>query len=199
MTANRQHIRTFIALPLPSDWIDALVSVVEQLKAQVPAGVRWVDVGGVHLTLRFLGNTDPDLAPRIVDGLSRKLTPAPAPTLSLSGLGTFPPRREPRVIWAGVAGNLDPLLEMYRRTELLVESLGWPPERRPFRPHLTLGRVRDRSHEVQRQQVLDAVATTPVPATSLWTPDIVRLYQSVLTPGGAIYTSLGDVPLVGTN
>ncbi len=190
-----ENIRTFIALPLPPDWIESLGGVMRQLAMRVPAGVRWVDPSGMHLTLRFLGNTNTAQVPGLIAGLRRELAGAATPKLALSGLGTFPPQGNPRVIWAGVSGQLDHLTNLQRGAESAVTSLGWPAEQRPFRPHLTLGRIRNRASEAQRRAVLDTIAGIEVPGCSIWRPDHVRLYQSVLTPQGPIYSGLGDIAL----
>ena len=195
MTASGETIRTFIALPLPADWTEALGYVISELQNAMPSGVRWVDPSGIHLTLKFLGPTDPNLADRIIAALDRQFDAPAVPQLTLAGLGTFPPARNPRVIWAGVSGDPATLDALHQRAEDAAVGLGWPAENRPFRPHLTLGRVRDRVSARQRQAIADVVARSVLPAASLWRPDIVRLYRSELTPRGAIYTSLGDIKI----
>ena len=195
MSGDTEMLRTFIALPLPRTWIDALASVIEELSELVPSGVRWVDPNGIHLTLRFLGSTEPGVVPRIVDGLRRDFSHAAPPELTLAGLGTFPPRRNPRVVWAGVSGQMDFLSGLHTLTEALVGSLGWASEGRPFRPHLTLGRMRDRASDAQRRRLLEVISAAEIPRTPPWRPGQVRLYRSLLTPSGPIYSSLGDVEL----
>ncbi len=197
MSAARERVRTFIALPLPPQWSTALCQTMGRLAADIPAGVRWVKPAGIHLTLRFLGDTDAALAPAIVAGLERGLTGLTAPELSLSGLGTFPAGRQPRVIWAGVAGQPDELAELHRAAESVAAALGWRPEGRPFRPHLTLGRVRERVSDAQRRGILAAIGKAELPDGMTWKFDTVRLYRSELTPQGAIYSSLGEVMLAG--
>ena len=187
--------RTFIALPLPADWQCALAAVIEQLSQAVPQGMRWTAPGNIHLTLRFLGDTDAAAVQEIMARLRQSLPGIAAPELSLCGLGTFPAGREARVIWAGLAGNLERLAELRRAAESVVVSLGWPAERRPFRPHLTLGRRRDGASDGARRAVARALAAASIPPASVWRPDVVRLYRSVLTAQGPIYTSLGEVKI----
>lgn len=187
--------RTFVALPLPADWQCALAAVIEDLAQAAPQGVRWTSPANIHLTLRFLGDTDPAAVPELIGRLRQSATGMTAPELSLCGLGTFPARREPRVIWAGLSGDLERLEELHRIAESAALALGWPAERRPFRPHLTLGRLRDRASDGARRAVRDAVAAAVIPPASLWRPDAMRLYRSVLTPHGPIYTSLGEVKI----
>ncbi len=196
MASDASFIRTFVALPLPAAWIEALESAIAELKLASDGNVRWVRPDGIHLTLRFLGSTDPSMKPRILDGLRGRLVGATVPELSLAGLGAFPAGRNPRVVWAGVTGDTEALNALHALTEGVATSLGWPPERRPFRPHLTLGRVRDRASASQRQRIAGAIAAVRVAAPlKPWRAEVIRLYQSELTPQGAIYTNLGEVDI----
>lgn len=188
-------LRTFIALPLPDDWVDALAAVMGDLRREIPGGVRWVNPSGIHLTMKFLGATDASLAPRVVNGLAEALEGVKGPALLLSGLGAFPSERNPRVVWTGIDGDADRLDELFRRVEDTATGLGWPKERRTFRPHLTLGRVREQATAAQRNLIADAVASTSLPVAPVWRVDTVRLYRSELTPQGAIYSSLGEVKI----
>ena len=195
MTTAPETLRAFIALPLPPDWTHALAEAICQLRRSIPAGVRWADPSGIHLTLKFLGPTDANAVPGIVKALIAQMASATPPLLSLSGLGTFPAGRNPRVLWAGVSGDLAALQGLQQRAEAAAAGLGWPPEKRPFRPHLTLGRVRDHTPGQRRQAIAQAVANANLPPATGWQPHTVRLYRSVLTPRGAIYTSLGEVAI----
>ena len=195
MTIGSETLRTFIALPLPEEWIGQLAATIEELSRALPSGVRWVSPEGIHLTLKFLGPTDARIVPRILDAVTHNFADCSSPLLSLSALGTFPAGRNPRVIWAGVSGGSESLEDLHRRAELAVHHLGWSKDGRPFRPHLTLGRVRDRVNARQRQAISDAVARARLPAVRSWCPDTVRLYRSVLTPRGAQYSSLGEVQI----
>ena len=193
MTIGSETLRTFIALPLPDEWIGVLAETIEDLSRALPTGVRWVSPAGIHLTLKFLGPTDSRIVPRILDAITEDFADASSPVLSLSALGTFPASRNPRVIWAGVSGGTEGLEDLHRRAEHAVSGLGWSQDGRPFRPHLTLGRVRDRVNARQREAISHAVARARLPAFRSWRPDTVRLYRSVLTPRGARYSSLGEI------
>ena len=205
---NPEPVRAFIALPLPPEWTAALATTVAQLRSSIPAGVvRWANPEGIHLTLQFLGNTDALLIPDIIAALTRHLTgpmsgptavPAP-PVLTLSGLGAFPSGDRPRVIWAGVSGDLHALAALRQSVVNATAGLGWPDDKRPFRPHLTIGRVRDNATPARRRAVAHAIAArvsagSPPPARP-WTANAVRLYRSVLAPAGAVYTSLAEVKI----
>ena len=195
MSTASETLRTFIALPLPEEWIRQLAETIAMLSRPMPAGVRWVSPDGIHLTLTFLGPTDSRIVPRILDAVAENFAEASPPVLALSSLGTFPSGRNPKVIWAGVSGGSESLDDLHRRAEQSVSGLGWSADGRPFRPHLTLGRVRDRVTPRQRQAISDAVTRARLPAIRSWRPDTVRLYRSVLTPRGARYSSLGEVQI----
>lgn len=188
--------RTFIAIPLPADWQCALSAVMGQLASSTsPDVVRWSDPSNIHLTLRFLGATDPAAVPDIIARLRQSVPGMTPPALSLSGLGTFPARRQPRIVWAGMAGDLEMVGKLQSVAENTAAALGWPAETRPFRPHLTLGRVRDRASPNQRQSLLRAIAAAAIPPASIWHPHAVRLYRSILTPHGPVYTNLGEAKI----
>ena len=195
MTTGSETFRTFIALPLPDEWIGQLGATIADLSRALPHGVRWVSPDGIHLTLKFLGATDSRAVPRILDAIAENFADASSPLLSLSVLGTFPGGRNPRVIWAGVSGGAEGLEDLHRRAEQAVSGLGWSMDGRPFRPHLTIGRVRDRINARQRQVISDTVSGARLPAIRSWRPDTVRLYRSVLTPRGARYSNLGEVQI----
>lgn len=195
MPDNPQTIRTFIALPLPHEWTATLAAIIAELNEKCPTGIRWVNPQGIHLTLKFLGATEPALAPRLVDSLATAFKDVEPPALMFSSLGTFPGGANPRVIWAGVSGDLDTLAELQVRVDGIAARFGWETERRPFRPHLTIGRVRDRVSPTQRRRIGETIPSVAIPPASRWLADTVRLYRSDLTPRGAIYTNLGEVKI----
>ena len=195
MTGDTETLRTFIALPLPTDWVRQLAETISELSRALPTGVRWVNPDGIHLTLKFLGATDALVVPKILTAVAENFDGSDPPMLTLAGLGTFPAGRNPRVIWAGVSGGVEGLADLNRRAEDSVDGLGWSRDTRPFRPHLTLGRVRDRVNPRQREAISDVVVAARLPAVHNWRPDTVRLYRSVLTPRGAQYSSLGEVQI----
>ncbi|MBK8902020.1 MAG: RNA 2',3'-cyclic phosphodiesterase [Anaerolineaceae bacterium] len=183
-----QKIRLFIAIDLPEVVKGALLSAAVllgqggQTGQRLPDGaVRWVKPEQLHLTLRFLGDTAVSQLPILQDQLTRLTAQHPAFHLRQNGLGAFPNRKRPRVVWAGLAGELAALQAMQAELEDRVVALGWPREERPFSPHITLGRVKD----VSRAQALNwqvALAELAIEVTA------VKLVQSELRPSGPVYT-----------
>ena len=200
MTGDSQsRLRLFVALDLPAGAKAALAATMGQLQSVIPAGVRWVNPAGIHLTLKFLGDTEAGLVPPLRAALREAAAAGdmmPFP-LHLDGLGVFPNPREPRGIYAGVGGDLDSLVRAQRRVEQASVRLGFPQEKRPFRPHLTLGRVRDGVAPAVRRQIGDTIARQAAALSPeyAWTAGEICLIRSHLTPQGAVYTTLGQAAL----
>lgn len=181
-------MRLFVALDLPAPVRDDLAAAQSRLRRGGHA-VRWASVAGLHLTLQFLGEADPGLAPALLAALAR--IPARDFTLRLGGLGAFPSLDRPRVIWAGLAGDLGPLAELQAAVVRATGPLGFIPEDRPFAPHLTLGRARQDGGGAQIQRLATALRAVAPPAPLAWPAGRPLLYESRSTPRGVVYTALG--------
>lgn len=181
-------MRLFIALHLPEEVRRALGAVQEQLRA-ADHPVRWADPQSMHLTLQFLGEAGEDLAAPLVAALAA-LQVSPI-ELELGRLGAFPNLREPRVVWASVGGDTDALAQLQAAVLAATAPLGFMPEERAFTPHLTLGRVRQEASLEQIQALGEAVANAPALAIVDWNAGEPALYESTLTPSGAVYRRLG--------
>jgi 2'-5' RNA ligase len=179
-------MRLFIALGLPQEVREELARLQGRLRG-LP--VRWADPAGVHLTLQFIGETPEASAPALLEALAG-LPAAPFP-LRLDGQGAFPNLRQPRVLWVGLGGDLTALGRLQAAVLAATAPLGFAPEARPFRPHLTLGRVRQDAGLEERRAVGRAVEGAAPPAPLSWQAGAPTLYQSTLTPAGAVYTPLG--------
>lgn len=195
MTGESQgRLRLFAAVDLPAEAKAALAATVGQLGELLPAGVRWVNPAGIHLTLKFLGEVDGGLVEPLLGALREAaagMDKAPFP-LHLEGLGVFPNEREPRVIWAGVGGDLDTLGRLQGLVERAAAALGFAEERREFRPHLTLGRVRDGVTLAARREMGSVVVeqSGALAPEYAWEVGEISLIRSVLTAQGAVYSTL---------
>jgi len=184
-------IRSFIAIDFPQETREKLAAIQEQLK-QSRAGVRWVKPAGIHLTLKFLGNILPAQVDDIAAAAAQVVGEDSPLTLCAGGLGAFPSQRKPRVIWVGLGGEIERLAKIQAGLEKALEPLGFAREGRGFRPHLTIGRVRDR-HRLQA--LIEAMSTLELPEFNSFDADEIILYKSDLRPTGAIYTKLHRMPL----
>jgi len=184
-------IRSFIAIELPEETIQNLAAIQEQLKGS-RARVRWVKPGSIHLTLKFLGNISPVQVDEIAAAAAQVVVDEPPLTLYAAGLGGFPSPRKPRVIWVGLGGEVERLVNIQAGLEKALEPLGFAQEGRGFRPHLTIGRVKDRRG---LQSLIEAISTQELPEFNSFDADEIILYKSDLRPTGAIYTKLHRMPL----
>ncbi len=183
-------MRTFIAVPLPQECHSLLAELQGKMRP-LGAEVRWVATPSIHLTLKFLGEIDPELVPKLVDSLRNSSAGESAFKLSLCGLGGFPSLRNPRVIWCGLSGDTGRLSALQSKVEQACAGLGFPPEERAFQPHLTLGRVQGKRN---LQGVLDYIRIAPA-FERVFDADRFHLYRSVLSPRGATYTVLDTIEL----
>ncbi len=133
-------MRLFVAINLPDDIRRGVWEAVEPLRAQ-PYPIRWVSAESLHLTLKFLGETAPEREGEIVAAVEAAVIGAKRFTLPVEGFGVFPSRSRPRVAWVGCAA-VPPLELLQDCVEREMERLGFSVEGRPFRPHVTIGRVR---------------------------------------------------------
>ena len=179
-------IRTFIAVELDAPMRDALAGLQEHIRRALDPPMRWVKPEGMHLTLKFLGQTPEDLVPSIADALDAAARRSRPFTIELGEPGGFPNIRRPRVLWAAVRGDLDALADLRQNVEEMVAPLGFPTEDRAFRPHLTLGRASgDVRIAPERWEAADLKADA-----AGQTVRHVALVKSDLGPGGARYTRL---------
>lgn len=175
-------IRAFIAIHLPQEVQIYLGDLADNLAGLVPhRSVRWVKPDRMHLTLRFIGETEKNLLPQLGQALDGIANQHQQFSLHLGGFGCFPNCNRPRVLWAGVDGELKAASRLKADIDAALEPLGWEGEDRPFRPHLTIGRVKD-SRAVSEQRWPNELTPLPIPA------DSIHLIESELTPNGPIYT-----------
>jgi len=192
--ASGDVLRLFVAVELGEEALRALASLQEALRREGLDGLRWVRPEGVHLTLKFLGETPADRVPRIEAALGEAVSSVPAHVLRLDGLGTFGGRRSPRVLWVGLQGDLEELQRLQRNVEAALAKAGFPREDRAFSPHLTLARVRPEAAASLGEPIARAMQVAPAPEASIAVRE-VSLMRSTLGPGGAVYDRLAVFPL----
>ena len=175
-------LRLFVALELPAPILAALEDVQRTLRDQMPArAVRWVRGEGIHLTLKFLGETPASQRDGIAAALETACAGQRPLALRAAGLGCFPTTARPRVVWVGLAGDLDRLADLQGAVEAALEPLGFPAEGRPFNPHLTLGRLKDAS-SAEIKAVGGVVEAAPPETIAAWTADAVCLMRASCVP-----------------
>lgn len=187
--------RLFIALPLPDLLRESIQQWQRAAQRLMPEGVRWTPAAQWHLTLRFLGDVDPDEVPPLVESLQVACAGQAPLRLSLEGFGCFPSPERPRVFWLGLAGQRTPLEELQAR--VLERTARWgQKEDRPFRAHLTVARIRDGS-PAARHGLSRVLPRLPALPSEVWVVDRVVLFRSQLHAEGAVHTALHECWLGG--
>ncbi len=144
-------------------------------------------MGNIHLTLKFLGEIDSGQNSKIIVRMGEVALRASPFSLAVKGIGAFPDRRQARVLWVGLAGDVDHLVSIQADLEKGLESIGFPRDRRSFSPHLTIGRSRRRIHPDSLKKALDTIGED---IFETFMVEQIGLYKSVLKPTGAEYTML---------
>jgi 2'-5' RNA ligase len=195
MPHNPEEIRSFIAIELPEEARSGLGKLRNELERVEQTFVKWVNPEGIHLTLKFLGSIPSKQVAEVgeaMEGATREISPF---HLEISGLGAFPNLKQPRVLWVGISGELDKLLGLQRNIDSALSPLGFTKEERPFMPHLTLARIRERASPGERRTFGELVVSTIFEDKYHIAVDAINLMRSQLTPAGAIYTRLSLVGL----
>ena len=195
MTSQGDRVRIFVSVGLSDEAREQLIDAVDRIRHQAPEGIQWAKPEGMHLTLKFLGNIAPTVLPPLYECLGPVGAKHGPFSLHLAGLGMFPNRKKPRVLWAGVDGDLAALSRLQQAAEEAIMFLGHAPEERPFRPHITLGRPRRSTSDAQRAHIGDMVASLPPPSPAGWDAQSIDVMRSELHPSGARYTVLYSAPL----
>ncbi len=185
-------MRTFIAIPLPDECRTMLDQLQQNLRVH-RADVRWVPASSIHLTLKFLGEVDPEIIPKLTESLENATKLQHGFALRLHGLGCFPNEKSPRVVWCGIDGDTGSLSRLQQQVETACDLSGFPPETRAFHPHLTLGRVKGKRN---LHPFIDCIKMGS-DLESSFTADHFNIYKSVLKPQGAVYAVLKTILLSG--
>ena len=194
--ASEERVRVFVAVELSNAVKAEFAGLAAAIDALGVRGVRTVRPEGIHLTLKFLGDVSVELVPEIeaaMDSAAGEIAPF---DLSLGDAGVFPNPRATRVLWVGVAGDLDSLGRLQQRVEGNLAELGFRPERRGFNPHITAGRVRDRVSNADRRRVTETLLSHEY-ARPLIHVESINLIRSILRPDGAVYEPIYGVSLGG--
>ena len=179
-------MRLFIALDLPGDVVRNLESFVARLKPS--ARIHWSPPANLHITTKFIGEFPENRLPELQAALSG-MPERPPIEVTVAKVGFFPNARSPRVFWCGIeAPGLEALAA---DTDAATSSVGVSKEERPFSPHLTLARIKER---VDLSPLHSAIAAAPSLDFGRFTARCFFLYRSQLRPTGSVYTKLAEFP-----
>ena len=185
--SEEKSIRSFLAVDPPQEIIDAIGMIQDRLRKNIQGDIRWVRPQGIHLTLKFFGTiSESDVAniSRVVENTTSTIAPF---TLGIKRVGAFPDVKRPRVLWLGLDGDIDVLIQLQKEMDKGFQECGFQKEDRTFRPHLTLARVKEPKGVIGLAKIVEK--SEDYKAGS-FTVSSLTLFKSELTPKGAIYTKL---------
>ncbi|MBI5059552.1 RNA 2',3'-cyclic phosphodiesterase [candidate division KSB1 bacterium] len=182
-------MRLFVAVDIPAAWKTDLAEI-ERAIGWLGRGVKWVDPQSMHLTLKFLGETDDRDLQIVRDQLTAACSDVPAFTMQMRGTGAFPAPNRPRVYWVGLKSG-DALITLNQKIETAMQAIGYPPEENPFKPHLTVARIKD---PIGKARQTDALLSYHVESEPVLVRDVL-LMRSHLAKEGARYEVVGRATL----
>ena len=194
MTDSEKNIRAFLAIDPPEDILQAMSRLQEKLKREISGRISWTKPQGQHLTLKFFGDISPEDVKIICSAVQNRVASGQSLNLKIEKMGVFPDARRPRVIWCGVTGDVEKLSGLQKQLDSDFAGIGFPAEDRPFRAHLTLGRIKDSRGLTGINEAL--VKYSAFAAGEFNCKELI-LFQSKLSPQGTIYTKLAEFALGG--
>jgi len=194
-------MRLFVAVELPQAWLDALARLVDEMQSALSKDdatrgvrVRWARSEGIHLTLKFLGETPESRLDAVLSALGQAVMAPPGIEVRLGRVGSFGDRPAPRVVWAGVEGDTRALQALAARIDTWLGAAGFEKDRRGLTPHLTLARLPDGLSQSQREQLAALTGRFQPPPLPPFSVEYVSLIRSYLGPGGARYERVAAFP-----
>jgi 2'-5' RNA ligase len=184
-------LRLFIAIPIPVDISRNLGNIILNLK-KTGADIKWVKPESIHITLKFLGETDEEKLFEITSAIESLGIKKAGLGVEVKGIGFFPDKKRPRVVWAGLEENAPFLIELASKLDSAMSTLGFEREKRRFSPHLTIGRFRSNrglSTLIEETEKMLNTSFGSFPITEF------NLYSSTLKPSGAEYKVLRSFKL----
>jgi len=189
-------VRTFVAARLDPEVLRALEELQERLRRlDEGCACRWVGTESIHLTFHFIGDVPAERLPEVFAAVAQGCAGYPPLEIVIAGVGCFPNARQPRIVWAGVREESGHLARLHDAIGRALERIGYPPERRPFTPHLTIGRIRRDALTAHAAALGRAVAAQPQEPFAAMRVAQVHVIKSDLRPSGAVYTTLATSTL----
>ncbi|MDI6742456.1 MAG: RNA 2',3'-cyclic phosphodiesterase [Smithella sp.] len=194
MADNEKNIRAFLAIEPPEDILQKISGLQEKLKREISGRLSWTRPQGQHLTLKFFGDISKEDVNNISAAVQRRVVAEQKLNLKVETLGVFPDARRPRVLWCGVTGDVEELIALQKKLDGDFAALGFPAEDRSFKAHLTLARIKDSREMTGMSEALKKFDTF---TAGEFIGEELILFQSNLTPQGAVYIKLAEFALSG--
>jgi 2'-5' RNA ligase len=185
-------LRCFIAIETPES-VKEIIGNIMDILTKTDADVKWVPYENIHITLKFLGNTDEALITPIKNALCKKLLPYKPFYIKITDIGYFPGSRRPRVIWLGIEES-EVLGKLHSDINNEMVFFGYEEEKRKFSPHFTIGRVRSQKRIQEMIKTMNEFSTPSFEDIEIRN---ITLMKSELNPAGAKYHRLAEIPFGG--
>ena len=182
-------MRLFVAVPLPPD----VGSAAAEALPDIPA-LRRVRADLMHVTLAFLGGVPDERLDEVATAVTAAAHGATPFTISLDGVGRFPPGGIPRVVWLGIVQGATEITNLAGSVRRALAAHQVPYDEKPFRAHVALGRVRENADPESARAIASAVDRVRLPAISFTATEMV-VFESSLSSKGPRYTARATVPL----
>jgi len=193
MTAgSEKNIRAFLAIEPPENILQEISRLQENLKREISGRLSWTRPQGQHLTLKFFGDISRDDIYSISTAVQKRVVAEQKLNLKIEKLGVFPDTRRPRVLWCGITGDVERLINLQKKLDSDFATIGFPAEDRSFKAHLTLARIKDPRDITGMSEALKKYDSFKA---GEFTADKLFLFQSNLSPQGAVYTKLAEFAL----
>ncbi len=185
--------RTFIAIKLNDSIRENILAAISTLQRTIPShAIRWEPSENLHLTLKFLGDTPQSLISNIQEKLQIIANEQPIFSVEVNRAGCFPNMSNPRILWLGLHNPSGELNKLQQDVEDIMVEFGFSKEQRPFKPHLTIGRVGRHIDKQILHQIGEGIRNSNVKNITIWDCNAIHLIKSTLTSNGARYTSLAQ-------
>jgi RNA 2',3'-cyclic 3'-phosphodiesterase len=194
MADNEKNIRAFLAIEPPEDILQKISGLQDKLRREISGRISWTRPQGQHLTLKFFGDISKEAVNNICDVVQKRIVAEQKLNLKIEKLGVFPDARRPRVIWCGVTGDVEKLITLQKKLDNDFAAIGFPAEDRSFKAHLTLARIKDSRDMRGMDEALQKYSTF---TAGEFICRELFLFQSKLSPQGAVYTKLAKFALSG--
>ena len=187
-----KNTRTFIAIPIDRSQSRLTMDLVDQL-SELGYGYKWSSEENLHVTLNFLGDVPETELNSVCKTVKSCVEAFDSFEMSIGGIGAFPSLEKPRIVWAGIQSGSEAMCEIQESIAAGLQSIGYPREARPFRPHLTLGRIR-RNSRPDSKLGEELVLLDGFDAGSTQVHQVI-VYSSFLDRSGPVYTPISRIDL----
>ncbi len=192
MADSEKNIRAFLAIEPPEDILNEISRLQEKLKREISGRLSWTRPQGQHLTLKFFGDISKEDITTISAAVQKRVVAEQKLNLKIEKMGVFPDAKRPRVLWCGITCDVERLINLQKKLDGDFAAIGFPAEDRSFKAHLTLARIKDPRDITGMSEALKKYDSFKA---GEFTADKLFLFQSTLSPQGAVYTQLAEFAL----